>query len=206
MTWRTRLAATVLDGATLSRKILDRELSDVLAGRRVRSVLDVGGASGTRYRRLVQSEQYWTVDVQGKNRPSVMGDAHRLPIADGSVDLVLCLQVLEHCLRPELVLRELERVLEPGGRLVLSTVLLYELHGSPHDYYRFTESALRDLARGFADVQVRTLGNRFVAAYDLTAARSVILNSLFGRPAFRFATQPSERCPCGFIVEAVKAQ
>jgi hypothetical protein len=87
---------------------------------------------------------------------------------------------------------------------VLSTVLLYELHGSPHDYYRFTASALRDLARDFARVTVHTLGNRFVAVYDLTAGRSVPLNSIAGRLAYRFGTSPSDRCPCGFVLDAVK--
>jgi SAM-dependent methyltransferase len=204
MTLRTRIASTLLDGQTLSRKILDRELKSVLAGTRACTVLDVGGASGARYRRLVDSTRYWTIDIQARNRPTVVADAHTLPIANESVDLVLSLQVLEHCIHPERVLQESHRVLVPGGRLVLSTVLLYELHGSPHDYYRFTASALRDLARDFERVQMTTLGNRFVAAYDLTLSRSVVLNSLFGRLAFRTGTAPSDSCPCGFILDAVK--
>jgi SAM-dependent methyltransferase len=206
MTLRSRIASALLDGQTLARKILDRELKSVLAGARARTVLDVGGASGARYRGLVDSARYWTVDVQSHNRPTVLADAHTLPIASESVDLVLSLQVLEHCIRPERILQESYRVLVPGGRLVLSTVLLYELHGSPHDYYRFTASALRDLARDFEQVQMTTLGNRFVAAYDLTMARSLVLNSLFGRLAFRAGTAPSDSCPCGFILDAVKAR
>jgi SAM-dependent methyltransferase len=204
MTLRSRIAATLLDGQTLARKILDRELGAVLAGARARTVLDVGGASGLRYRRLVDSTRYWTIDVQARNRPTIVGDAHALPVAANSVDLLLSLQVLEHCIHPERVLQESFRVLVPGGRLVLSTVLLYELHGSPHDYYRFTASALRDLARDFENVRLTTLGNRFVAAYDLTMSRSVLLNSVFGRVAFRAGTAPSDACPCGFILDASK--
>jgi ubiquinone/menaquinone biosynthesis C-methylase UbiE len=44
-----------------------------------------------------------------------------LPFADGSFDLVLCTQVIEHLLDPALGLRELARVLAPGGMLVVST-------------------------------------------------------------------------------------
>lgn len=204
MNWRHRIASLLLEGRTLSRRILNRELARTLAGAKADTVLDVGGASGIRYRGLVQSRRYWTVDVQARNRPSVVADAHHLPIASASVDLVLCIQVLEHCIRPDRVLAEAFRVLAPGGRLVLSTVLVYELHGSPQDYYRFTASALRDLAAPFARVDVRPLGNRFVAAYDLTASKSVLANSLVGGLAYRFGSGASESCPCGFLVDAVK--
>jgi SAM-dependent methyltransferase len=44
-----------------------------------------------------------------------------LPFEDRSFDLVLCTQVLEHVLDPAAALRELARVLEQGGTLVLST-------------------------------------------------------------------------------------
>jgi len=45
----------------------------------------------------------------------------RLPFADADFELVLCLQAIEHLLDPVLGLRELARVLAPGGRIVLTT-------------------------------------------------------------------------------------
>jgi ubiquinone/menaquinone biosynthesis C-methylase UbiE len=44
-----------------------------------------------------------------------------LPFADGEFDLVLCSQVIEHVLDAPAAIRELRRVLRPGGRLVIST-------------------------------------------------------------------------------------
>jgi 2-polyprenyl-3-methyl-5-hydroxy-6-metoxy-1,4-benzoquinol methylase len=44
-----------------------------------------------------------------------------LPLADASFDRVLCVQVIEHLLDPLAGIRELARVLRPGGELVLST-------------------------------------------------------------------------------------
>lgn len=53
-------------------------------------------------------------------RPTLAaGDALRLPFADASFDLVVAVTVLCFVTSPELVLREVERVLRPGGRLVL---------------------------------------------------------------------------------------
>jgi SAM-dependent methyltransferase len=44
-----------------------------------------------------------------------------LPFDDGEFDLVLCSQVIEHVLEPDLGIAELRRVLRPGGALVIST-------------------------------------------------------------------------------------
>jgi SAM-dependent methyltransferase len=45
----------------------------------------------------------------------------RLPVADHSVDVVICLHVLEHLPRPEFAISEISRVLRPGGVLLAAT-------------------------------------------------------------------------------------
>ena len=47
-------------------------------------------------------------------------DAHALPFPDSSFDACVSLQVLEHVRRPEQVIREMARVLKPGGRFFVS--------------------------------------------------------------------------------------
>lgn len=49
----------------------------------------------------------------------VVADLTRLPYANGSFDAVVCGWVLEHLPEPRAGLRELARVLQPGGRLLL---------------------------------------------------------------------------------------
>ncbi|HVY08668.1 MAG TPA: methyltransferase domain-containing protein [Mycobacteriales bacterium] len=61
-------------------------------------------------------------DAQGPLRTSfVRGDGERLPLASGSVDVVIFTEVIEHLLRPELAVWEIARVLKPGGVLVMTT-------------------------------------------------------------------------------------
>ncbi|HHT8842886.1 TPA: class I SAM-dependent methyltransferase, partial [Burkholderia cenocepacia] len=50
----------------------------------------------------------------------VVGDALRLPLADGSVDVVFSSNMWEHVPHPEAVADELLRVTRPGGLLFLS--------------------------------------------------------------------------------------
>ena len=57
---------------------------------------------------------YQTVDV-------VRADLHRLPLADGSVEVVSCMQVVEHLKDQEGFLAECARVLRPAGVLLLTT-------------------------------------------------------------------------------------
>lgn len=49
------------------------------------------------------------------------GNLEALPFADGSFDLVLCTQVIEHVVDGAAAVAELARVLRSGGRLVIST-------------------------------------------------------------------------------------
>jgi SAM-dependent methyltransferase len=50
------------------------------------------------------------------------GDLHRLPIADGAMDVVVCALALVHVPTLAPVMAEFARVLRPGGHLVVSDV------------------------------------------------------------------------------------
>jgi SAM-dependent methyltransferase len=88
----------------------------------------------------------------------------RVNAPTGEFDLVISTQVLEHCLNPELYLTECHRVLRKSGRLLLSTHGLFEEHGSPFDFHRWTEDGLRSelVKNGFrvSSISRLTLGPR----------------------------------------------
>jgi SAM-dependent methyltransferase len=53
--------------------------------------------------------------------PVIRADIYKgLPFADGEFDQVVMLAVLEHLTRPEIVLKEVNRILRPGGSLVMT--------------------------------------------------------------------------------------
>jgi hypothetical protein len=84
---------------------------------------------------------------------------HRLSFADGSVGSVLCLDTLEHVANCHLAVDEMHRVLAPDGLLVLASVMDFEIHEFPADYWRFTPKAIEMLMRRFETLRVFYQGN-----------------------------------------------
>ena len=68
----------------------------------------------------------------------VAADAYQLPYADEVVDAVHCEAVLEHLEFPDAAVKEMYRVLRPGGRLFAATPFLQAFHGYPDHYQNFT--------------------------------------------------------------------
>jgi ubiquinone/menaquinone biosynthesis C-methylase UbiE len=58
---------------------------------------------------------------RARGMPVIQGRGEHLPFARESFDLIVCLWVLEHLDRPEVVFSEVRRVLRPGGHFVFLT-------------------------------------------------------------------------------------
>jgi SAM-dependent methyltransferase len=109
-------------------------------------VLDVG-CGGKPYEPLFArfACEYVGVDPVPNPRAELVGSAEDLPVDDGTFDVVLCNQVLEHCDSPMRAVSELCRVAAPGGRLLVSTHGVMAYHPSPTDYWRWTHAGLEKL-------------------------------------------------------------
>jgi SAM-dependent methyltransferase len=76
----------------------------------------------------------------------VAADAARLPFGDAIFQRVECDAVLEHVPDPDRVMREIERVLQPGGYAHVVTPFCHPFHEYPKDYRRFTTDGLKAMA------------------------------------------------------------
>ena len=139
-------------------------------------VLDAGAGEG-RYAAYFPRQRYAGVDLAvGDARWDYAGldaraDLARLPFADGAFDAALNIVTLEHVPEPLRVLAEINRVLRPGGALLLVAPQQWEVHQAPHDYYRYTRYGLGWLLdrAGFADARIEPIGGFFT----LLARRSI---------------------------------
>lgn len=140
---------------------------------RCKAILDVGG--GTRFMKGMKKYEslfalcdYKTLDVSVDYHPDIVGDIHAIPLPDASVDGVMCRSVLEHVERPADALKEMYRILKPGGLVFIQVPSTYPYHartgfGGYPDYWRFFESSIRLIMKDFSEVTVQKRGGWFQA-------------------------------------------
>lgn len=87
-------------------------------------------------------------------------DLRSLTFEDGSVGTAICIDTLEHCADPPMACRELARVTSSErGLCVISSVMLFGIHGYPNDYFRFTPEGFRTMLEGFEHTWVTGVGH-----------------------------------------------
>jgi SAM-dependent methyltransferase len=140
------------------------------------NVLDLGCGEGPYRHLLGKGAHYIGVDFEGSGHFEYAGvpdvihyDGKRLPFETGSIDHVLCTEVLEHCPLPEQIVGEVRRVLKPGGSALFTVPWSARYHYIPHDFFRYTPSTLETLFKGFSSVRIEPRGT------DLTSVASKLL-------------------------------
>jgi SAM-dependent methyltransferase len=148
---------------SLSRNLKAHEnygfLSDLLLaeadGRRPR-VLVIGGRQvGQGMDEFVHDPRLELIetDVSFGPRTTLICDAHRLPLADGTVDAVVAQAVLQALVDPQAAVTEIRRVLRPGGYVYAETPFMQQVFGAEFDFTRYTHLGHRRLFRDFEDVR-----------------------------------------------------
>jgi SAM-dependent methyltransferase len=126
------------------------------------SVADLGCGAGVILSEILMIKPGWTghgLDISGEavsyarrlaghkrvaaRADFQVGNVKHLPYADQSLNLIIASEVIEHMAEPELVIREIRRVLVPGGRLVLTMPL--ESHTPGHIHTLRSREDLRAL-------------------------------------------------------------
>lgn len=119
-------------------------------------ILEIG--SGARWRYYDASV---TFNRDASAEPDILGDAENMDFEDERYDSVVCLEVLEHTLRPSKIVEEIYRVLKPGGRLLLTVPFVFEIHDETYDFYRFTKQGLQHLLKRFRSVDIVHNGGKY---------------------------------------------
>lgn len=179
--WLRYLPRLLLNRITLSRAMTEMTLEGLAkkvilsnASNANQQVLLAGGmqSSGSEWvlvKYLGPQARVITANIDGLSH--IRADlSHAWPFQDGIFDFVISTWVLEHVREPQIFLHEACRVLKDAGILILAVPFIHRIHGSPFDYWRFTDTALRELAEcaGFRRTDIiRVGGSPFLCAVSL---------------------------------------
>ncbi len=183
-------------------------------------VVDVGGGRGASYlAHLARSEGTKVSGFDLKESPGVTGNVDfekdPLPRPTGSADGVLMFNILEHIYNHRFLAGETFRVLRSGGKLVGFVPFLVNYHPDPHDYFRYTEEALRRILEevGYREVEVTPVGKGpfFVNLNNLAPSLPAVLASallvpyyLLDRALLALRPKIGRRYPLGYLFTAKK--
>ena len=170
----------------LVNRIVHRRMADV-ADLACGTLVDLG--CGTRpYAGLFNEfvDRYVAIDADhlryADGGLDLVSDSSVLSLADQSVDTVLSNQVLEHLKEPADAVKEMARVLRPGGVAIITAPHIWGVHEEPNDFYRFTSFGLRHLAES-SGLRVQTV-EAMAGYWVTTGARFCYYLERFDRGPF----------------------
>lgn len=94
------------------------------------------------------------VDIEAGPGVDLVADAHDLHMVENdSVDFVTSASVLEHVKYPQQVVKEIHRILKPGGVVYINVPFIFPFHADPVDFYRFTHKGIDILCEDFEKLE-----------------------------------------------------
>lgn len=145
--FETNIFSLMFNPFWIARRSIYRQMKSLASSEVFSAILDVG--CGTKpYKSLFREAKYVGLEYDSeRSRNSSKADFfyknNSFPFSDGEFDLVICNQVLEHVFEPELFLKEVNRVLKKGGKIILTVPFCWDEHEQPYDYARYTSFGLK---------------------------------------------------------------
>ena len=111
------------------------------------TVLDLGCGNSPWRPFFSRAAKYLRMDIYAPDdEVIVIQSPYDLPLDDGSVDTVLLSRMMGDVPDQSAFLKELARVLSPGGNILVFEAITYPLHDLPHDYWRVLPRGLEWMA------------------------------------------------------------
>ena len=151
-----------------------RQLSPLITG----NVLDFGCGSKPYETLFRNATSYTGVDINQSghdhinSRIDVFYDGKKLPFVDNHFDAVVSFEVLEHIFNINEVLAEINRVMKPGGLILITIPFAWEEHEVPCDFARYTSYGIRHVvqASNFEVIEIKKSTTYFLAIAQMLIA------------------------------------
>ncbi len=123
-------------------------------------VVDIGGGRNPDYFFYLKREGEVVVTTLDGSLHKIDFEKDALPYANGSIDTLVCANLLEHIYNYRFLVGEMRRVLKKGGQLIGFVPFFQQYHPDPHDYFRYTKEALCRIfiEAGFTQCEIKEVG------------------------------------------------
>ena len=181
--FRPNLLSVIINPFYFIRKRLYNEIhqkAPFLKG----SILDLGCGLKPYKQLFTGATEYIGVDIENpghdhsKENVDVYYDGKTIPFVDAHFQGIFFSEVLEHVFEPEALLKEMNRVLQKDGFLLLTTPFAWDEHEVPFDFGRYTVYGLRHILEnsGFEVLEIKKSGHyiEVISQYLINYIRMVI--------------------------------
>ena len=142
------------------------------------SILDFGCGAKPYEREFVNAKSYIGVDLRESghkdydSKVDIYYDGKTLPFENESFDAVVSFEVFEHVFNLEDILKEIRRVIKPGGKLFFTTPFAWDEHEAPYDFGRYTSFGIKAVLErnGFKNIDIYKTTNYYQAVSQLKIA------------------------------------
>lgn len=176
----------------ISRKYYDQSIKDRIVDmgilKKGMTVVDLGCGDGYISRSVAgMVERVIAIDISGKmleqlnkkasesgigNIETIETEAQEVPLVDSSVDIAFASMFLHHIEEPEEIIREIHRILRPGGMAVIADFQKHknnELKNAMHDFWcGFSTAEMTKWLKesGFRSIRVEKFGFKAAAGSE----------------------------------------
>ncbi len=138
-------------------------------------LMDFGCGSKPYKSLFTKTTEYIGVDYNSPGHPhtneqiDVFYDGKHLPFPDNHFNSIFSTEVVEHIFNLPEILKELSRVLKPGGKILITCPFAICEHEVPNDFARYTSFAMKHMmeSNGFTVLQLDKAGNSVETIWQL---------------------------------------
>ncbi len=128
------------------------------------------------------------LDIFPFKNVDIVADAAALPFKDNSLDMLISESTIEHTPDAEQAIREMYRVVKPGGFVYVSIPFIMPFHASPNDYIRLTHEGLQQKFYDFTLIKMGVLGGPASALVTFLMYFLALPFSLISEAVYNLAT------------------